>query len=224
MTGTDGMDLRVAYKPVRHMYIRIGRDRAVRVTVPAGTPEAVWRAFVDSRRDWIERTLARFPAAPAFTWEDGETHRLLGRRVVLRVRRGAPNGCVIDGDTAVMTVRSARTDRAALLAACWERELAAVIADLIAEWAPRMGVAPEGFVIRRTKSRWGSCRTATGELAFSLELAAKPVACIESVVVHELNHLLEGPHSPRFHALMTRWLPDWKERKRRLESFPREFQ
>ncbi len=218
------MDVRVAYRDVRHMYIRIRRDRVVRVTVPQGTPEAVWRAFVESRRGWIEASLARFPAPPSHTYEDGETHWLLGRRVTLRVRPGAENSCRIEDDTAILTVRSRRTRRDRLLAACWEAELSAVLADLIAEWAPRMGVAPAGFAIRLTKSRWGSCRTADGQLSFSLELAAKPVACIESVVVHELNHLLEGLHSPRFHALMTHWLPDWKERKRRLESFPREFQ
>ena len=74
------------------------------------------------------------------------------------------------------------------------------------------------------RGRWGSCDLRTGALTFALDLSAKPVACIESVAVHELNHLLEGPHSVRFRRLMTRWLPDWKARKERLTSFPREFE
>ncbi len=217
------MEAEIVYKDVRHMYLRVGRDRAVRLTAPRGTPEAVCRRFLEEKAGWIEASLAKIPPAPSFAYEDGEVHWLLGRRVTLRVRRGAGNGCRIAGDDAVMTVRSSRTDRAALFAACWTGELSAVAEDLIGEWAPRMGVHPAGFAIRRMRSRWGSCQVRTGDLTFSLDLAAKPVACIESVVVHELNHLIEPSHSPRFHALMSRWLPDWKERKRRLEAFPREF-
>lgn len=217
------MTVTVTYKDVRGMYIRVRRDRTVAVTVPRGTPEAVWRAFVASRQAWMEAALAGIPEFHPAEWTDGEVHWLLGRRVTLRVRRGRENACRIEGDEAVMTVRSTRTHRMALAAACWERELTAVIADLIDLWAPRMGVHPAGFTVRLLRSRWGSCQVRTGALTFSLDLSAKPVACIESVVVHELNHLIEPSHSPRFHALMTRWLPDWKARKRRLESFPREF-
>lgn len=217
------MDIEVVFKDVRGMYIRVRRDRTIGVTVPRGTPESVWRPFVESRRSWMEAALTKVPETHRFAWTDGEVYWLLGRRVVLCLREGRENDCHIEGDRAVMTVRSARTDREALLAECWRRELTAVIEDLIADWAPRMGVAPAGFTVRRLRSRWGSCQPRTGALTFSLDLSAKPVACIESVVVHELNHLIEPSHSPRFHALMTGWLPDWKQRKRRLESFPRIF-
>ena len=217
------MKIQAERRDVRHLYIRVRRDRTVLVTIPRAMPDAVWQQFVESRRAWIEASLAKIPPLAQYAYTDGEMHWLLGRRVTLRVQKGGENRCCIDGDTAVMTVRSARTDRAALLGACWAQELSAVLSDLIVQWAPRMAVHPGGFTIRRMKRRWGSCQTRTGALTFALDLAVKPVACIESVVVHELNHLIEPSHSPRFHALMTHWLPDWKERKRRLEAFPREF-
>lgn len=217
------MKIQAERRDVRHLYIRVRRDRTVLVTIPRAMPDAVWQQFVESRRAWIEASLAKIPPPAQYAYTDGEVHWLLGRRVTLRVQKGGENRCRIDGDTAVMTVRSARTDRAALLGACWAQELSDVLSDLITQWAPRMAVHPGGFTIRRMKSRWGSCQTCTGALTFALDLAVKPVACIESVVVHELNHLIEPSHSPRFHALMTHWLPDWKERKRRLEAFPREF-
>lgn len=220
----SGREPEVIYKDVRRMYIRVLRDRTVRVTVPFGVPEEKWRAFVESRREWIEKAAARFTERKEYLYTDGETHWLLGRKVILRVRRGSENACRIRDDEALMTVRSSRTDREKLLAACWARELSAVLSMLIEEWAPKMGVHPAGFTIRRMRGRWGSCDLRTGALTFALDLSAKPVACIESVAVHELNHLLEGPHSVRFRRLMTRWLPDWKARKERLTSFPREFE
>lgn len=48
-------------------------------------------------------------------------------------------------------------------------------------------------------------------------------ACIEGVVVHELNHLLEKGHTRRFHDLMAHWVPDYKERQKILSRSPREF-
>lgn len=51
----------------------------------------------------------------------------------------------------------------------------------------------------------------------------KDGACIEGVVVHELNHLLEKGHTRRFHDLMAHWVPDYKERQKILSRSPREF-
>ena len=104
-----------------------------------------------------------------------------------------------------------------------KEELQKVIEKYIKIWAPRMGVNPSSFNIRILKSRWGSCNVATGELTFALDLITKPEECIESVVVHELNHLLDTGLTPRFHALMARWLPDYKVRTMKLYEYPREF-
>jgi predicted metal-dependent hydrolase len=86
-----------------------------------------------------------------------------------------------------------------------------------------MMVRPTSVTVKVMKSRWGSCNVKTGALCFALDLVTKPEPCIESVVVHELNHLLETGHTPRFHALMAHWLPDYKERTKILTAWPREF-
>lgn len=185
--------------------------------------EEVWQSFVKEKGPWIEKNLSRIPRRKEYQYTEGEIHYLLGRTVTLHVDKGAENRCIIRDDEAWLTYRRENSDRRKILAACWEEELKAVLALLIQQWAPVMHVQPSGFGINCTKSRWGSCNTCTGELRFSLELAAKPVACIESVVVHELTHLLEPTHNARFHHFMDHWLPDWKERKKKLNAFPREF-
>lgn len=63
--------------------------------------------------------------------------------------------------------------------------------DVYQKWAETMGVFPGDITIRKMKGRWGSCNVKTGELCFALDLITKDGACIEGVVVHELNHLLE---------------------------------
>lgn len=92
------------------------------------------------------------------------------------------------------------------------------ISRFAAKWEPVMGVHCERWTIRDMKSRWGSCTVTKKTIRLNLQLAKKPEECVEYVVVHELTHLLEPSHNARFHAYMKNYLPDYKERKRRLEN------
>ena len=78
-----------------------------------------------------------------------------------------------------------------------------------------MGVAPAGFKVTTARKRC-SCRSAAGRLCFSCFLMSCPEEAVELVVVHELCHIREKNHGPRFYALLERYLPDWRERKKRL--------
>lgn len=86
------------------------------------------------------------------------------------------------------------------------------------KWEPVMGVHCVRWTIRDMKSRWGSCTVQKRTIRINLRLARKPEECLEYVVVHELTHLLEASHNRRFHAYMAKFLPDYRERKRRLEE------
>lgn len=84
------------------------------------------------------------------------------------------------------------------------------------KWEPVMGVHAAHWTIREMKTRWGSCTVGTGRIRLNTRLAVYPDECLEYVIVHELCHLLEPSHNQRFKALMSQFLPDWKERKMKL--------
>lgn len=100
--------------------------------------------------------------------------------------------------------------------ASWREVVSACVPALIAAWEPIMGVKAKTVVYRNMKSRWGSCQPATGRICINVRLALYPPECLEYVVVHELCHLLERGHGPKFHALMDTFMPDWKERRAKL--------
>ena len=81
------------------------------------------------------------------------------------------------------------------------------------KYAAQMNVTYGRITIRNQQTRWGSCTVQTGKIRLNLSLARKPEACLEYVLVHELCHLLEPSHNARFHGLMDKFLPDWRERK-----------
>lgn len=98
----------------------------------------------------------------------------------------------------------------------WREVVQAFVPPLIAKWEPIMGVKAGKIAYRNMTGRWGSCQPSTGRICINVRLALYPPECLEYVVVHELCHLLERGHGPRFHALMDAFLPDWKAIRAKL--------
>ena len=98
----------------------------------------------------------------------------------------------------------------------WRAVVEAGTKLLLEQWEPIIGVRVKKLAFRSMKSRWGSCQPATGRVCINTRLALYPARCLEYVVVHELVHMLEPSHNARFHALMTGFLPDWKETRKLL--------
>ena len=83
-----------------------------------------------------------------------------------------------------------------------------------------LGVEVAGCGIKRMKTKWGSCSAEARRIWLNLELAKKPVQCLEYLIVHDLAHLIERHHNDRFAALMDERLPDWKARRALLNAQP----
>jgi hypothetical protein len=222
-----GVDIQVTRKDIRTLRLRVhAPDGRVTLSAPAAlAPEAV-EAFARERLAWIGRQrqrLASVPAAPVYHYVDGELHWFDGRRYGLGiVERQAPARVTVDGDRLVLRLRPGSTvaDRRALLESWYRRHLKRAIPRLIDVYEPRLRVQVQQFGIRRMKTRWGSCNVRAGRIWLNLDLARHPHAGLEYVVVHEMVHLLEPRHGPRFRALMDRYLPDWRVHDAGLRRLP----
>ncbi len=96
-----------------------------------------------------------------------------------------------------------------------EKRLSETIFPLVEKYSKQMGVAPERVKFTNAKKRFGSCNSQK-TICFSRYLALYPDAAIEYVVVHEMAHLFEMNHSSRFYAIVEKYLPDWRDRKKLL--------
>ena len=173
-------------------------DHRLTLSVPKCASKRIIEDFLNSKRDWIdERMKGTTSWIPSYT--AGERHLLLGRYVTLG-RDGIPVG--------EAALRKIRADA-----------LSDLLRRMLPLWEARMGVRVTRVTVRDMTSRWGSCRADKATLSMSLRLALVPEECVEQVLVHELCHLFEANHSPAFYAEMTRFLPDWPERKKRLDAF-----
>jgi len=195
----------------------------VEIRVPRGTPRTQILAFARERRGWLRDALAGLPNTPAApVYADGAVHPYLGEPLTLRVRAGSRRRSVRQGDKLWLRVRDAADPTCVETALReWYRARArAVFQGRLADWFPVVGLPVErmpGLRIRAMRSRWGSC-SSKGGVNLNLWLIRTPIPCIDYVIAHELCHLLEFNHGPRFYAHMDRVQPDWRERRSALRE------
>ena len=92
--------------------------------------------------------------------------------------------------------------------------LRALVEPMLERHTKAMGVSPSSIRFKPMISRWGMCNVKERSICYSTYLLLLPEWCVEHVVVHELCHLLEPSHNARFHALMDKYYPKWREARK----------
>ena len=224
----DDIEVEVHRKRIRHLYLRVGPPNGrLRVSAPLRIGDDAIRQAVAKRMPWVRRQQERQRRRERESdraFASGERHLVEGIDRVLNVttHEGPPRIGLRDNAMLEMRVRpgTGRDERADLLDAWYRERLKTSIPRLIAAWEPFLGVKVKEWRIRKMKTRWGSCSFRKGRIWLNLELAKKPVHCLEYVVVHEMAHLIEPSHNRRFWGILDRHMPDWRARRDELNRFP----
>jgi predicted metal-dependent hydrolase len=154
----------------------------------------------------------------------GENHYFLGQPYQLQVVEQDRPAKVFLQDSAsiLLSVRPGANiqQRAKILYDWYREQLRTLLPTLLEKWQIALGVTASDWGIKKMKTRWGTCNIRARRVWINLELAKKPIECLEYIVVHELLHLVERRHSERFHALMDKYLPTWRSVRELLNSVP----
>ena len=113
-----------------------------------------------------------------------------------------------------------RKRREAVLHRWYRQRLREQIPELIAKWEPVICVNVSDWGIKKMKTRWGTCTIAARRIWLNLELAKKPLSCLEFILVHEMVHFLERHHNDRFREYMDRFMPQWRLHRDELNRAP----
>lgn len=233
--GTTTIPFELIYAPRKTLGITVHPDLRVTVKAPEGSVLADVEAKVRKRATWIlkqQRELERYlPHLPPRQYVSGETHRYLGRQYRLKVieieiesnGKAPKEGVKRDGGYIYVHVcDKADTEHIKGLLDDWYRAHAwRIFAERLEACYPKvehLGVAYPDLAIRVMRSRWGSC-SPKGKITLNVKLIQVPKLYIDYVIFHELCHLQEPNHTPRFYELLDRVLPDWRERRERLNGF-----
>jgi predicted metal-dependent hydrolase len=207
LESLDGrrIPVRLSINPrARRISVRIDAAKREAVAVaPSKRQASKALAFAASRAGWIAQQLARIPEGLPF--RPGALIPLRGRMIILaeETGRGPPR---IDGDRLVAPM-PAGADFQARVKRFLVHEAKAALCERVEIHARTLGVRPTRITIKDTKSRWGSCST-TGALSFSWRIILAPESVIDYLAAHEVAHLREMNHGPRFWACVKACDPD----------------
>ena len=224
----NGISVDIARKDIKNLHIGVyppyGR---VRVASPLLLDDEAVRLAVVSRLRWIRRQQATFEQQIRQSEREmvtGESHYFQGRRYRLDVVEydGPSSVCLINNKTIQLQIRaSADADSRRKVLQQWYREhLREQIPTLLEKWEPRADVSVAEVRIKRMKTRWGSCNATARRIWLNLELAKKPVECVEYILVHEMIHFLEHHHNDRFQKIMIKLIPNWQSIRDELNRAP----
>lgn len=225
--GHTKINFTYQYAKRKTLAISVHPDLSVTVKAPEGTLPAAIREKERQRGAWIHSAWREFelylPKQPPRSYISGETHRYLGRQYRLKAVQGdAESVKCLRGYLWVTTRDEPNPEKTRKLLEGWYRQHAQeVFHERLQECcrrAAREGVPEPVLRIQKMTNRWGSCSD-QGRILLNLELIKAPKECIDYVIVHELCHLKEKHHGARFWRLLEKLMPDYQERRKRLNRF-----
>lgn len=192
--------------------------RGLRVGAPRHLSHDDIEGFIRSHGEWVLRKLDDWQQnclVPKLVLRDGEQIPLVGDPFVLRVRMGA-NQVRFEASQIVLEARRA-ADLPLLLSRGLREYARELFQRRLAMYAPRVACAVPRLTLSSAQTRWGSCSEKSG-IRLNWRLVHLPMQLVDYVVVHELAHLIEMNHSPRFWAVVERAYPDYRDARAQLRS------
>jgi predicted metal-dependent hydrolase len=194
--------------------------RGLRVGAPLRTPLAEVEALILKHGGWVAKKLdewrERRRAAPLLL-VDGVRLPYLGGWLEIRLGRGRGQA-IWNDDAATLTLLPRSPERAgALLERTLRRRALSVLGERLAQQAARFGIDSPALAISSARTRWGSCSLKTG-IRLNWRLIHGDTTLIDYVIVHELAHLAEMNHGPRFWAIVGRYFPDYRNAREALKK------
>jgi len=192
----------------RRLTLRIDAGgQGLRVTVPPGLRRGEVEKFLDRHRGWLEQRLAKVPLRPQVRPGIKIPVRGVPHLIVHEPGKRGTVTLSADGTGPVMTVHGDRLHLPRRVADFLKREAKREIEALVAKHTAAVGRKAKSIRYKDTSSRWGSC-TSDGSLSFSWRIMMAPAPVINYLVAHEVAHLKEMNHGPKFWKLCKELCPD----------------
>jgi len=218
-------------KDIKNIHIGVYPPNGrVRIATPLNTTDESLRLLIISKNHWIKKQQAKFTAQERQTRREfvsGETHYLFGKKYLLNVstikdkpkieiKRNKFLDLYISKDAGYKLKEKAFEE-------FYRLELKKQMIPLIKKWETKIGITVKELKIRKMKTKWGTCNPKAKRIRLNLELAKKPLHCIEYVLVHEMIHFLAKGHNNKFKELISSYLPQWEQYKNELNNQPLGF-
>lgn len=224
--GSHIIPFELYYSKRKTLEISVYPDMSVVVKAPQERSYEEVKAKVIKRGSWILEQRYFFswylPKQPAKKYVSGETHVYLGRQYRLKVVKSTSEKVVLKRGYIFVHVKDKKDNQQVKkFLDAWYRMRASIKFEerlsLCLDKLQKYGICSPQMQIRKMSHRWGSC-SKNGRIILNTELIKAPSQCIDYVITHEMCHLKYFNHGKAFYNLLVQVMPDWKNRKKRLEG------
>ena len=199
-------------------------DGRVRVSAPTQLTDEAITMFVRTKLGWIKKQQEKFQQQPRQSerqYVSGETLYVWGKQYFLQVEYSYKgNALTLSGDKAILTVRkeSSPKHRGSFVNEWYRNLLKQEVAKYLPKWEKTTGLYCSSWQSKYMTTKWGTCNPTSKKIWLNIQLAKKPIECLEYVILHELAHLKVHNHGPEFTAILDQYMPCWRDHRRRLND------
>lgn len=215
---------------LKNLYIRINPPEGnVTVSTPTELADEDIKLFIIKRLPEINKVREKMLSQERQSkreYVSGESHYLWGKPYRLQVVYDGKRHSIIKTPTKIIMTVPKGADiktREKYFIEWYRQELKGVLDLVIESCEKKTGLHANEYRIKNMRTKWGTCNIDKRRIWINLQLAKKPIECLEYVVIHELVHLIEKNHTNRFRALVEEYCPTWKEAKKILETMPLDY-
>ena len=212
-------------KNMKNIYLKVEKNSDVVVSAPPRTPNYIIKKLIQENIDEIKlrRNNILTNGYTVKQYVTGEKYIIFGKEFVLEVILGNKNVIKLSDDKIILVIKDKDQDRGQIVMSYLRKVLYNKALEFINRYEKIMGVHAEQLRIKKMKTRWGNCNIEAKRIWINYELIKYPIECLEHIVVHELTHLLETNHTPRFYALLGKYYPNFRENDKLIKEFSKKI-
>lgn len=214
-------------KKMKTCRLKVYPEQTVRLSIPIRVSTKWAEAFLREKSGWIEAKLEFFQktasAAAKREIGNGSSIKLLGEDMTLAVSECEKDWVRQEENRIHICARAADDQERvkAVFETWWRGQAKTILESRVDHWYPVIepyGIERPRVAVRKMRTLWGSCSVHRNVVTFNLSLIQAHISCVDYVVLHELAHFLYPNHSKGFYDFLSGHMPDWKERKTRLNQ------
>ncbi len=224
--NVDDLVVTIKYRrKMKNIYLKVEKNADVVVSAPPRTPNYLIKKLIRDNIDEIKlrRNNILMNGYTVKQYVTGEKHVIFGKEFVLEVKLGNKNVVRLSDDKIILVIKDKDQDRGQIVTSYLRKVLYNKALEFINRYEKIMGVHAEQLRIKKMKTRWGTCNIEAKRIWINYELIKYPIECLEHIVVHELTHLLETNHTPRFYALLGKYYPNFRENDKLIKEFSKKI-
>jgi len=225
--GAGSTSVIIERKKISSCRLKVFPSQEIKLSVSSETSSEWITRYLQSKKSWIAEKLENFAKTKCYdatgNIRHGTSIRLLGQDMLFSI-------CKSDKKLVSTEHRSIHIslpdpsdvqESERMFEAWWRKQAFSVHAEILGTLYPvieKHSIKRPKILIRKMKTLWGSSSPHNDTITLNYYLLKARKPCIEYVILHELIHFLFPHHNRRFYDFLTLYMPDWKDRKKILDT------